>query len=57
VGAHRENPMKRPERSVQIPSLGPYETRDERRATTKLRVYELPDWQNLVPDVQITSPQ
>jgi hypothetical protein len=44
--------------SFKIPSLGPYETKEmSGLLTTKLRVYELPDWQNLVPDVQITSPQ
>jgi hypothetical protein len=44
--------------SFKIPSLGPYETKEMSGVlTTKLRVYELPDWQNLVPDVQITSPQ
>ena len=25
--------------------------------TTKLKVYELPDWQNVTTDVQITAPQ
>ena len=44
--------------SFKIPSLGPYETKEmSGLLSTKLRVYELPDWQNLVPEVQITSPQ
>jgi hypothetical protein len=25
--------------------------------TTKLKIYELPDWQNVSTDVQITTPQ
>jgi hypothetical protein len=44
--------------SIKVPSLGPYETKEMSAAlTTKLKVYELPDWQNLVAEVQITSPQ
>ena len=44
--------------TFKIGSLGPYETKEMSGAlNTKLRVYELPDWQNLVPEVQITSPQ
>jgi len=44
--------------TFKIASLGPYETKEmSAPLTTKLRVYELPDWQNLVPEVQITSPQ
>lgn len=44
--------------SFKIASLGPYETKEmSGLLSTKLRVYELPDWQNLVPEVQITSPQ
>jgi len=44
--------------SFKIPSLGPYETKEmSGPLNTKLRVYELPDWQNLVPEVQIMSPQ
>jgi len=44
--------------TFKIASLGPYETKEMSGAlNTKLRVYELPDWQNLVPEVQITSPQ
>jgi hypothetical protein len=44
--------------SFKVASLGPYETKEmSEPLNTKLRVYELPDWQNLVPEVQITSPQ
>lgn len=44
--------------TFKIASLGPYETKEmSGPLSTKLRVYELPDWQNLVPEVQITSPQ
>src|SRR5690242_18918762 len=43
--------------TFKIASLGPYETKEmSSPLSTKLRVYELPDWQNLVPEVQITSP-
>ncbi len=43
--------------TFKIASLGPYETKEmSGPLNTKLRVYELPDWQNLVPEVQITSP-
>ena len=44
--------------SFKIGSLGAYESK-ELNATvdTKLRVYELPDWQFLTQDIQITSPQ
>jgi hypothetical protein len=43
--------------TFKIASLGPYETKEmSAPLSTKLRVYELPDWQNLVPEVQITSP-
>jgi hypothetical protein len=44
--------------SFKVTSLGPYEVKEmSALLNTKLRVYELPDWQNLVADVQITSPQ
>jgi hypothetical protein len=43
--------------SFKIPLIGPYESRDLKvPLNTKLRVYELPDWQFLRVDVQITSP-
>jgi len=44
--------------SFSVPSLGAYESKEMSSAlNTKLRVYELPDWQNLVAEVQITSPK
>jgi hypothetical protein len=44
--------------SFSVPSLGPYEGKEMAAAfNTKLRVYELPDWQNLTAEIQITSPQ
>lgn len=43
--------------TFQVPSLGPYESRELTASVdTRLRAYELPDWQNLRPDVRITSP-
>jgi hypothetical protein len=43
--------------TFKLPSLGAYESKEMTGAlNTKLRVYELPDWQNLVADIQITSP-
>lgn len=42
---------------TKIPSLGPLEVRNmEASAPTKLRVYELPDWQFLRAQFDITSP-
>ena len=42
---------------ARVPSLGPDETRDvTAAASTKLRLYELPDWQFLRADFDITSP-
>lgn len=42
---------------AKIPSVGPEETKDvEATATTKLRLYELPDWQFLRYDFDIVSP-
>jgi hypothetical protein len=44
--------------SFKVASLGPYESKEMSGAlSTKLRVYELPDWQNLTAEIQITSPQ
>ena len=44
--------------SAKIPALGPLEMKPVTvLVPTKLRVYELPDWQFLKPDFQITSPQ
>ncbi|HEY4365202.1 MAG TPA: hypothetical protein VGN17_29845 [Bryobacteraceae bacterium] len=42
---------------AQIPSLGPGELKDvTASATTKYKLYELPDWQFLRADFDITSP-
>ena len=42
---------------AKIPSLGPHETKDVNvTASTKLRIYELPDWQFLRADFDITAP-
>jgi hypothetical protein len=42
---------------AKVPALGPQEVKDAiGTATTKLRVYELPDWQFLKADAEITSP-
>jgi hypothetical protein len=44
--------------SFKVPSLGPYEAKEMTAPfKTKLKIYELPDWQNVTADVQITSPQ
>jgi len=44
--------------AFKLGSLGAYESKDlTAPLSTKLRVYELPDWQNLTAEVQITSPQ
>ena len=44
--------------SFKLPSIGPYESKDlSAPLNTKLRVYELPDWQNLTAETQITSPK
>jgi len=41
-----------------VDSIGPYETKEVSAPfSTKLKMYELPDWQNATPEVQITSPQ
>lgn len=38
-------------------SLGPYESRElSAPLATKLKIFELPDWQNVTPDIQITAP-
>jgi hypothetical protein len=40
-----------------VPALGPMEVKDGTgTATTKLRVYEMPDWQFIKAEAQITSP-
>ena len=44
--------------TFKIPSLAAYESKDlTAPVNTKLKVYELPDWQNLTAEVQITSPE
>jgi hypothetical protein len=44
--------------SFKMPSLKPYESKEAvAPLSTKLKPYELPDWQNLSAEVQITSPQ
>ena len=43
---------------VKVPSLGPEEMKEVTALTpSKLRVYELPDWQFLRPEFQITEPK
>ena len=43
--------------SFRVARLGPYESRELKAPLqTKLRVYELPDWQFLRAEFQITSP-
>jgi hypothetical protein len=38
-------------------TMGPYETKEATAPlVTKLKIYELPDWQNVSADVQITAP-
>jgi len=37
--------------------LHPFESKElEAALNTKFKIYELPDWQNITPDVQITAP-
>jgi hypothetical protein len=44
--------------AFRLPELRPYEAKDMRAPLkSKLRVYELPDWQFIRADVTITSPQ
>ena len=43
---------------AKVPSLGPQEIQEvTATAATKLRVYELPDWQFIKAEFEITSPQ
>jgi len=43
---------------AKVPSLGPEEIQDvTATAATKLRIYELPDWQFIKAEFEITSPQ
>ncbi len=56
VSAPEEPPVT--EFEAEIPNLRPQETKDvSARAETKLRIYELPDWQFLRAEFDITSPQ
>ena len=42
---------------AKVPALGPQEIKDvSATAATKLRIYELPDWQFIRAEVEITSP-
>ncbi len=42
---------------AKVPSLGPQEIKEvSAMANTKLRIYELPDWQFIRAEVEITSP-
>ncbi len=44
--------------AAKVPSIGPNELKDVTVETsTKLRVYEVPDWQFLKADFSVTSPQ
>jgi hypothetical protein len=44
--------------TFKAPLLAPYESKEVTALVdTKLKVYELPDWQNLEHQIQITSPQ
>jgi hypothetical protein len=43
--------------NFKVPSLGPEEAKDLTEALkTKMKVYELPDWQNTTAQIEITSP-
>ena len=43
--------------NFQLPSLGPYDSKEMTApVVTRLKVYELPDWQNVSTEVQITAP-
>lgn len=43
--------------TFKLPDLGPWQSRElVAPVDTKLRVYELPDWQNVTAEVQLTSP-
>jgi len=43
--------------SFKIASIGPNESKDlTEPLKTKLKMYEMPDWQNATTDIQITAP-
>jgi hypothetical protein len=38
-------------------TLGPFESKElSAPINTKLKIYELPDWQNITTDIQVTAP-
>lgn len=40
-----------------LPTIGPWESKElSAPVNTRLRVYELPDWQNITAEVQLTNP-
>ena len=40
-----------------LPTIGPWESKElSAPVNTKLRVYELPDWQNITAEVQLSNP-
>lgn len=44
--------------SFRIPTLRPYEAKELTAGlNTKLKIYEMPDWQNLTEEIRIKSPQ
>jgi hypothetical protein len=56
TGAKPEDPPVT-EFEAKVPSLGPQEVKDvTATAATKLRIYELPDWQFIRAEVEITAP-
>jgi hypothetical protein len=43
--------------SFKLPSIGAYESKEMTAPlNTKLKIYELPDWQNATAEVQLTAP-
>jgi hypothetical protein len=55
--AYKQGDQPITEFAAKIPPLGPEETQSvTANANTKLRLYELPDWQFLRADFDITSP-
>ncbi len=43
--------------TFKVPSLGAFESKEiSAPLNTKLKFYELPDWQNATPEIEITSP-
>ena len=57
TSAYKQGDEPITEFEAKIPALGPEDTQTvTATATTKLRLYELPDWQFLRADFDITSP-